>query len=211
MSVNPKKTQLLCTNTAINSDIRSFIYHKGERIESGDTLTTVGFVFGRRAGAGEHVKMLRKKFGARSGMLRHLKKLRLEPAVLVDIYRTFIRPIFEYASCAFHTILTADQSASLERLQRISLKIIFGLKTSYSECLDLSGLERLDIRREAALQKFTQKVYSNERFRCAWFAAAADPSYDLRRKREVIEKFANRDRLLNAPLYRMRRIINQGH
>lgn len=38
MRVNPKKTQLLCTNTAINSDVRSYVFYDGERLESGDSL-----------------------------------------------------------------------------------------------------------------------------------------------------------------------------
>lgn len=61
MVVNPLKTQLLCTTTAINYDVRSFIIVEGKEILSSDTLKSVGFTFGRRLGAGDHMKTIRRK------------------------------------------------------------------------------------------------------------------------------------------------------
>ena len=82
------------------------------------------------------------------GIVRHFKKLGKEASILVNIYCTFIRPIFDYACASFHTTLTGEQSESLERLQCLTLKTIFGFDTSYSKCLELAGIERLDLRRE---------------------------------------------------------------
>ena len=62
MKVNGEKTQLLCISTAINSDIRSSIRAGGKEITSEDTLKVIGFTFGRRPGASEHVKALRRKY-----------------------------------------------------------------------------------------------------------------------------------------------------
>ena len=38
--------------------------------------------------------------------------------------------VLEYACSSFHTTLTLEQSGMLERLQRISLKVILGLITT---------------------------------------------------------------------------------
>ena len=66
-------------------------------------------------------------------MIRLLKKIGMGVNTLV--------PILEYSINAFHTILTAEQSGALKRLQRITLKLIFGFKSSYASCLKESGLE----------------------------------------------------------------------
>ena len=122
MVVNPEKTQILCTTTAINYDIRAYIKIDGRRIDSGDKLKTVGYTFGRRPGPAEHIKTIRSKFGARAGCLRHLRKIGVDQATLKAVYTAFIRPVLKYASSSFHTTLTAEQSHSLERLQSTALK-----------------------------------------------------------------------------------------
>ena len=116
----------------------------------------------------------------------------------------------EYASAAFHTCLTADQSEGLERLQRTSLKNIYGVNKSYRECLELSGIERLDLRRERLFRAFAEKCYASERFTERWFPPPTRSGYSLRKEDRVEEKFAACDRLKNAPLYRMRKVLNEN-
>ena len=106
MKVNPSKTQLLCTTTAINYDIRAYIYTEEGPLISGDTLTTVGYTLGRRSGAGEHIKKVRQKYGSRAGILRHLKKIGIYKPVLTKIYTSHLRPLFEYGIPCFGQSLT---------------------------------------------------------------------------------------------------------
>ena len=74
MKVNAQKTQLLCTSTAMNYQVWSFIWTGGIKITSGETLKTVGYTFGRRPGPHEHIKELRRKFAARTGDRTAFKK-----------------------------------------------------------------------------------------------------------------------------------------
>ena len=108
---------------------------------SGDTLKVIGFTFGRRPGATEHVKALRKKYRARAYIIRHLKKINIPQKTLVKVYKFFIRPIFDYLTPTYHTMLTEDSADELDRLQRMCLKTIFGMDTTYNDCLSLAGLE----------------------------------------------------------------------
>ena len=163
MVVNNMKTQLLCISTAINYDLRSFIgLQDGPRFSS-DQLKVVGFTFGRRPGASEHIANLRKSYGARAWTIRHLKRAGIEEETLVKIYCELVRQIFEYASPAFHTILTDQQSEVLERMQRPSLKTIFGMNTNYEDCLTRAGIETLKVRRQDHFKKFTEKAYASEK------------------------------------------------
>ena len=60
MNVNPAKTQRVFTTTAIIYEIRAYsIELDGNRITSGEKLKTVGYTFGRRPGATDHIKRYR--------------------------------------------------------------------------------------------------------------------------------------------------------
>ena len=208
MKVNDGKTQLLCISTAINYDVRAEIMAGETNITSADTLKVVGFTFGRRPGAAAHVNALRKKYGARAHVIRHLKQNGIDEDTLIKVYCSLIRPIFEFAVPAFHTLLTDEQSEALERMQRQSLKTIFGWKVAYSTCLERAGIETLRQRRETLFNNFTHKAYESDRYNARWFTPHQKSSYALRREDLVVQKFAHRDRLKNAPCYKMREIIN---
>ena len=199
MVVNDRKTQILCVTAAINYDVRSFLNISGEMTTSTDTLTVVGFTFGRRPGAEEHVKKLRKMYGARAWTIRHLKKVGMDQKLLVRIYCELVRPIFEYECPAFHTILTDDQSERLEKMQRATLKTIFGMDVTYETCLQRAGIETLKSRREELFKKFTIKAYESEKYKKRWFTEKKKSRYDLRHEDLVEQEFANCQRLQRAP------------
>ena len=92
----------------------------------------------RKPGAENHIAYLRKKFYEKLWIITHLQKALLpENTLVVKAYTVaFIRPIIEYAGVAYHCLLTAEQSASIERLQSQVLRMIYGTKTSYRKCLD---------------------------------------------------------------------------
>ena len=59
---------------------------------------------------------------------------------------------------AFHSRLTAEQSDSLERVQKVSLKVILGDNfIGYSEALEMTGLSTLFQRREDRCLSFSLK------------------------------------------------------
>ena len=209
MKVNEQKTQALCITTAINYQIRSCIDIDGQAVESMDSLKVLGFVMGRRPGAAEHVKHIRKKYGSRAYSIRHLKKSGTPNRVLVEVYKSFIRPVFDYAAPAYHTVLTAEQAGQLERLQRATLKTIYGLDVPYSRCLEEAGLETLEARRQSLFENFATRAYENEFFKERWFTKKQPSGYGLRREQEVVEEPARCDRLVNAPIYQMRKYINE--
>ena len=60
MKMNGLKTQLLCITSAINYDVRSFIYVDGQKITSGEELKLLGFYMGRRPRSDVHVREIRR-------------------------------------------------------------------------------------------------------------------------------------------------------
>ena len=76
-----------------------------------------------------------------------------------------IRPVAEYGSPVYHSLLTDEQDERLERLQDHALKCIFGTEHSARKLRGMAGIDTLRSRREELMAKFARKC-------------AADPVFD---------------------------------
>ena len=56
------------------------------------------------------------------GSLRHLRKSGFKQPELVKVYTAMIRPVAEYCSCVFHTLITEDESKRLDHFKSLCLK-----------------------------------------------------------------------------------------
>ena len=208
MLVNDSKTQMICISPSIHYDVKSYIETTdGASIESGESLSILGFSFSPKPDASAHVALILKKFAARSWMIRHLHAGGVDKTTLVAVYCSVVRSVIEYAVPVYHHLLNLDQSSKLERLQRQVMKVILGHNTSYEDALEEAKLETLAKRRETIVEKFTLKLSNNERFN-RWFPLRDQPSYNLRRRTKYEETFARTDRLKKNPVNHMRNILN---
>ena len=210
MSVNDDKTQILCITAAKNSSVTSYIRTaNGSEVKGGDRLKQLGFNFGTYPNASVQVEHMRKKFRGRLWMIRHLQKAGLTPAELLRVYRVFLLSVLDFASVVYHPILTAEQSAQLEALQRSAMKLIFGRTRSYDEILAEESVERLRDRRERMTDKFILKAAKNHRIKDTWFPKRGIIGHDLRRDVFYHEAFARTSRLYNSPIFYYRRRLNE--
>ena len=208
MKVNPAKTQLLCVSGATHVETTSFIETGHATIKSQESMTILGFAFNHRPNVDAHMDLIRNKFNSRAWLIRHLKRAGIDNRDVRDIYRAVVRSAIEYAVPAFHSLLTVGQSQELESMQRRALKSIYGYKTSYELALEMSGLERLDLRRNNIVRKFAHQTAKNPSY-SHWFPPHSPSKYDLRRKRAYLEETARTERLKNSPIFAMRRILNE--
>ena len=128
---------------------------------------------------------------------------------LLFVYKSVIRLVLDFASMAYHTMLTKTQSERLERLQQRALKCIFGVDRSYNSVIEAENVPRLDCRREEMFERFSVKSSKNPRFKDRWFPLSAQTPHDTRRPLKYAEFHARTDRLLNSPLYQMRKRLNR--
>ena len=176
------------------------------RIDSQDTLKALGFVFNTAADASDQIELLKHKFRARIWTLRELRRHGFSESELLKVYTSMIRPVVEYSSVIYHSMLTAEQTKDLERLQSRALKNIYGYVYSHKKLLEMSGIKTLEERREQACLKFAVKTGNNPRF-ASWFPMRRTGS---RRSSELkyAEQHARTDRRMNSPLFYYRRILN---
>ena len=119
-----------------------------------------------------------------------------------------VRSVFEYASTAYHSMLTKEDTEELERLQKMSLKTIYGFHKPYGEILEDHGILTLKERRERALEKFACKLSENKRYE-SWLPKQEFIHYNLKKELVFKEKHAKTSRLYNSPLYTIRRKLNE--
>ena len=207
MKANTKKTNLLCISDAMSFEAAAFIRAEtGERLESGSQLKLLGFKFGQKPTCTEHVEGIWRSFRGRYWLLIHLKQHQFTTEELLTAYKSIIRPVAEYCSVVFHSMLTDRQDEQIERLQATALRYIYGFGPSYSTMRDWADLPTLRKRRIDACDKFAALCAASPRF-SSWFPRAR-PARKSRHALPYVEEFARCQRLRNSPIHYMRMRLN---
>ena len=207
MKVNALKTQLLCISP-LGEEVDSYISIDGHKIISGDTLKILGFTFGRRPDATEHVEVLKRKLRAKLWGLDNLLRSGMGTNDLLHIYKAAIRPIADFAAPTYHRLLSEKQSQDIESIQRRAMKTIFGYNVSYRQVVESGHIETLKDRREALFQKFALKNENNPRFKDRWFPRRIQEAHDTRRPEKYLIEKTRTERLRTSALPSMRRFLN---
>ena len=209
MKINTSKTQLLCMSDSRHSNVTSHIIADGERITSGECMKILGFVFSTKPNVSAHINYCVTKFNRSIWALIHLKRAKISNCILLEIYKVMYRPILEYCSQVYNSMLTEELSSTLERQQKRALKVIYGFETTYEQLLLKTGLETLASRRESAFSVFANKLLESNRFGDL-FSINQYPENmaSLRNTKKFREEFARTLRLYNSPLYAMRCVPN---
>ena len=126
MEINCSKTQLLCMSPNNGCRTVARVLTPEGAVNSVDTMKLVGFVFGSKPTAAAHVEHLLEKFRVKVWLLFHLKEAGIKEDRLFRLYCVYIRSILEYCSPVYHSLLTAGQAETLERLQRHAARVCYG-------------------------------------------------------------------------------------
>lgn len=211
LKINPDKTNLICFSDAIHSKYSCYININGKKVRSSSTMKMLGFMFSDKPNVSAHVEFTISKFMRAMWSINHLIKANLNTVTLVKTYCSMLRPILEFSSNVFHTMLTEDMSEKIERCQRRIMKLIYGLETDYKSALEKSGIKPLKTRRQELFEKFTRKMSRSDRFAERWLPQA-QTDYDqplTRHRKKYIEFLARTNRLYQSPIFAMRRILNR--
>ena len=149
----------MCICPSIHKEVNTFIKIGNEIIEDQNTLKILGFLFGRKADISAQLGAISLKFRRRVWVLRHLKRAGVPQTDLVKLYQSLVLPVLDYTSVIYHSMLGRAQIQEVEKMQKLALKIIYGVVgVTYDELLDRSGLPTLATRRQKMVDKFIQKA-----------------------------------------------------
>ena len=209
LQVNTKKTAILAVSGARSYEARVHVYDdRNNRIDSQKTLKTLGFTFNNTATVSDQVEILVNKMNMRTWMIRELANSGFSEKERLEVYKTMLRPVIEYSSVIYNSMLTKEQVKQIEDAQSRALKSIYGYTYSKRQVLEMSGLQSLEARRQNACMKFATKLANNPRF-SGWFPKRrVGPRSGA--GHEYVEYQARTDRRRNSPLFYYRRLLN-GH
>ena len=111
-----------------------------------------------------HGTDLRRLPHTRMIIIHNLFKFGLPSKDMVEIYILYIRSVVENSAVVWHSSLTVADRLSIERVQKVALKIILNERyESYDQALEVSGLQTLEQRRTILCKKFAIKCLKNEK------------------------------------------------
>ena len=100
-----------------------------------------------------------KKPFSRLSLLTKLKFVGVKIEDLIEVYMLYIRSKTEYCCVVYHSRLTAEDSATIERIQKCCWRIILGDNyICYEAALEMTGLETLHERRKNRYLSYSLKA-----------------------------------------------------
>ena len=125
------------------------------KIERVSSTKLLGVVINDKLTWADNTNYINSKASKRLYHLRQLRRAGLDSLDLLIFYTAVIIPVIEYACPVWHNSLTAVDSASLESIQRRSMKIIEPNLT-----YELACAKHNRIKTSARIEKLAKKFFS---------------------------------------------------
>ena len=210
MKINKEKTKFMLFNTARKRDFTPKFNIGGKDIETVEQLKLLGVQITNDLKWNANTDYITKRGYNKLWILRRLKVNGVNVSELKTIYCQHVRSILEYASVVWHSGLTQENEANIERVQKCALSIILGKNyMSYENALITLDLESLFSRREKLCLKFAKKALVSEKF-SSWFVRDENVQ-NTRRKVKTVKPAATRTtRFQKSALPYMTTILNNA-
>ena len=126
---------------------------------------------------------------------------------VLDMYKSLVRPVLDFATPAYHSLLTETQTAAIERLQMHATKIIYGWCVSYATVLEKKkeALEKLSDRRQRLVDQFAKKCLDHPRFSREWFQEKKCLRPGLRKNEKFAHERPRTERFKKNPVTHMKK------
>ena len=139
-------------------------------------------------------------------ILRRLLNMDLDIHQLFDVYTEEIRSILEMAVPVLHSGLTNQQTADIESVQKVAIRIILQNKyETYELACETFSAQTLSERRNKLCIKFATKNLKSENS----FFTKVDPNVQTRQKSNLVNEFkCNFGRYFKSSLPYLARLLN---
>ena len=149
-----------------------------------------------------------KKARNKLWLLRRIKQFGLGRSFMFDLYTKEIRSLLEMCVPVWHSGLTNQQSNSIERIQKMALRIILGERyLNYKNALDIFRTQSLHQRRNHICTVFARKNLKSDRS----FFEPEQKTKNTRRNSKIVKEFTCRSsRYSKSSLPFLAKLINQS-
>ena len=210
MIINKRKTKVMKFNKARKWDFPPDLkFTDNTGIEHVPDMKLVGVILSENLSWYKNTQYICGKARQKLWILRRLLKFNLDTTTLFDVYTKEIRSILELAVPVWHSGLTKQQTANIERIQKIAFKIILGDHYSnYTQACQILSAQTLEERRVKLCLNFARK---NLRSSNSFFTRIR-PNMITRGRTSVVKEFKCRTkRFQNSSLPYLAKLLNQNN
>ena len=139
------------------------LYHDGSPILTKTETKLVGVIISQNLSWQKNTEYICEKARKKIWILRRMVNMDMDIQTIFDVYTKEVRSILELAVPVWHSGLTRLQSKDIERIQKISFKIILGpVYENYTQACKYLATHSLEDRRVKLCLKFGRKNLKSE-------------------------------------------------
>ena len=166
MVLNIKKTKNMIINFTNNYQFTTSLNIKGQSLDIVNEHKVLGTWLTSDLKWDLNTDKIVKSANIAMKKLQSASKFIKDRNILKQIYMIYIRSILEKSAAVWHSSLTQNNVEMLERVQKSSMRTIFGKKyESYEDSLNQLKLDTLEVRREKLCLSLAKKSLQLEKFK----------------------------------------------
>ena len=162
MKLNSDKTKYMIINFCKSTQFQTRLYLEKNPLEQVKQTNLLGVLIADDLTWKANTNVIIKKSYQRMTILRKLYEFEVHIKDLIQIYILYIRSLVEQACVVWTSSITQQEVYSIERVQKVALRIILKNKyESYENALKFTKLPTLSDRRTKLYLKFAKKCTKN--------------------------------------------------
>ena len=159
----------------------------------------------------KNTRIIIKKAYAIIELLRKMTTFTKSQEDKLHIYKTYIRSVLEQSCVVWNAGISKQNERELERVQKVSVRLISGKYESYTEALKKLELETLKERREFLSNRFSEKCVDNDRTKHMFEIIRKKHNMKLRNSNKYQSTNARTARMERSAIPRMIKHLNLKH
>ena len=209
MKINNKKSKIMIFNPPRRKiDFLPEIKLDKVNLEVVDEFKLLGVIVKSDLTWKSNTDYITKKAYSRLWILRRLKEFGASQSDLIEIYKSQVRSILEFAVPVWASYITKSEKNKIERVQKCALAIIQNERyKSYTQALSDTKLEFLEDRRQDQLLKFARKSLRHPKFK-NWFEINKNIVNTRSQKTKFKKVTGYKKKLEKSPIGYMTEILN---
>ena len=210
MEISDKKTKAMIFNFTDKHQFTTRLNLKGTTIEIVDKMKILGTVINNQLSWDENCNEIIKKVNSRMQLIRELKNFGASIEEMTHFWTLFCRSVLEQSCVVWGSSLTQENKDNLERTQKTFAKLVLKEKyKNYELALNILNLETLENRRTILTKRFAVNGIMNNTLTDLF--PLNKKKHEMKKRKPDLYKvnFANTERLKNASVITMQKLLNQ--
>ena len=210
MLINAQKTDFMIFNFTDKYQFTTRLELDGQVLQEVQEKKLLGTYITNDLKWDKNTNFIVKKANAAMELLRRLSAFNIGTDDMKTIYILFVRSQLEQSAVVWHSLLTEENRADLERVQKSALRIILGSQyKGYKNALEKLDLPTLEERRKALCLKFALNCINNEKSMTKFELNEKAHEMKTRNSEFIKVQFAKTERLKNSPIIYMQKLVNE--